>query len=73
MQNAYEYKIGIELLFIVYKQVFDSIGRPKLIMVLSEMGIHSKLRTLINITMDGSDMKTQKGETEDFTRTKEVR
>lgn len=75
MEKAHEYKIRIELLFVDFQQAFDKVKRSKLMLALADMGIQSKLRRLINMTMSSNmvNIRTQKGETEEFVINKGVR
>ncbi|XP_056640928.1 uncharacterized protein LOC130447902 [Diorhabda sublineata] len=58
----------VEILFIDFEQAFDSIKRSKLMSALKELGIHPKLRKLIQCTMKKTTVtvRTQVGNTEEF-------
>lgn len=73
LANSLEYNLQLHLLFIDYKQAYDSINREKLIGILNYFGIPPKLIRLIKMTIqntvckvlvDGkvsSDFKVKKG------------
>lgn len=75
MEKVQEYKINVEMLFVDFEQAFDSIDRGKLMLVLKELGIPAKLRKLIKMTLETTriSIKTQKGETTEFTINKGVK
>lgn len=75
MEKTYQHKIELELLFIDFQQAFDSIKRKELKRALKKLGVPSKLRRLIMMTMKRTtvSIKTQKGETEEFEIDKGVR
>ncbi|CAG9829791.1 unnamed protein product [Diabrotica balteata] len=68
MEKANEYKLELEMLFIDFKQAFDSIKRNVLMTALKKLKIPHKLRKLIEMTMRTTkiSIKTQRGETEEF-------
>lgn len=68
MEKAHEHKMEIEMLFIDFQQAFDSVKRSKLMRGLKDQGIESKLRRLIAMTMNESEVNilTSKGESEGF-------
>lgn len=75
MEKANEYKMELEVLFIDFKQAFDSIRRSKLMRIMEEMGVTAKLRRLIMMTLNANkiNIKTSKGDTEIFEINKGVR
>lgn len=75
MEKVHNAKIEIEMLFIDFKQAFDSIKRGKLMKALKELNIEAKLRRLVRMTMENSRIciKTDRGDTEMFTINKGVR
>lgn len=75
IDKSNQYNTDMELLFIDFKQAFDSIKRCKLITALKELGVPAKLRKLIQMTLKTTRLtiKTQKGETEEFEVNKGVR
>lgn len=75
LEKTHEYKMKIELIFIDFKQAFDSLRRNQLMKALQKLGIPGKLRRLIQMTMTNTRMrvKTTKGVTEEFEINKGVR
>ena len=75
IEKSQELNIDIELLFIDFKQAFDSIKRGRLMAALKELGIEAKPRRLVKMTMSESTttIVTQKGETREFVINKGVR
>lgn len=67
MEQAFEYKIGIVLLFIDFRQAFDAERRPKRMKNLGKMAIQRTLSRLVNMKICSSviNIKTQNGENED--------
>jgi len=52
--KAYGYNIQIDILFVDFKQAFDSINRHRMIIILQLQGILSKLIQLIRMTLEDS-------------------
>lgn len=50
-QKAYEYNVNLEMMFVDFQQVFNSIKRNELITELMNMEVAPKLIRLINMTM----------------------
>lgn len=75
IEKAREHKMEIDLLFIDFKQAFDSLKRKELIKALEESGINEKLKRLIVMTMNNNtiSIKTPRGKTEEFRINKGVR
>ena len=75
LEKAYDYKMELDILFIDFRQAFDSIKRNKLLYALKEMKIPAKLRRLIRMTMKSSKMNviTEYGITDSFEINKGVR
>lgn len=61
MEKAYEYGIDLHILFIDYRQAFDSVKRSVLLKILKKNGIPHKLINLISMTMDGASSKVMLG------------
>lgn len=51
MVKAYEFKVDLELMFVDFLRVFDSIKRNKLVSAWVEMNLGRKLIRLIKMTM----------------------
>lgn len=68
MEKSIEYNIKTEILFVDFRQAFDSIKRSKLTFILKEFQIPGKIRRLVNMTLKRTriSIKTQRGETEEF-------
>ena len=54
----YEYNINLHVLFVDFKQTFDSIQRIKICEILQQTEMPAKFVRLIKITMDQSEGKT---------------
>lgn len=52
MQNCYEYKIPLYVLFIDFQKAYDSIVRKKLYEAMKDLGIPSKLIRLVKMTLN---------------------
>lgn len=74
IEKIHEHKMEIEMLFIDFKQAFDSI-RKQLKTVMKELQIPNKLRRLVMMTIKTTKIaiKTIKGETEVFEINKGVK
>lgn len=55
--NSYEQNLGLHLLFIDFKQAYDTIKREKIYEALTELGIPNKLRNLIKMTLSETKNK----------------
>lgn len=68
IEKCYEHNIELHMIFIDFKQAFDSIVRFKLIKEMENLKIPSKLIKLTKMTMEGSLAKvvTSEGTTEDI-------
>ena len=68
MEKGYEYKIELNELFIDFRQAFDTFYRSKMIEILKQMEIPSKLIKLINMTVQNTRavVETDHGRTEKF-------
>ena len=55
LEKCNEYKIEIHVLFIDFKQVFDSTDRQKTMQILQEMTIPNKLVQLIKMTIQNME------------------
>jgi hypothetical protein len=53
MEKNWEHGLNLHMLFIDFKQAFDSVNRRKLSEVMNAMGISQKLVRLIEMTMKG--------------------
>lgn len=75
MEKANEANINLEILFVDFRQAFDSIKRNQLLEILKTLQVPLKLRKLIKMTMSHTraSVKTQIGETEEFETNKGVR
>jgi hypothetical protein len=51
LEKCYEYTIEMHVLFIYFKQAFDSVDRQKIIQILQELRITNKLVRLIKMTI----------------------
>ena len=51
LEKCYEYNIEMHVLFIDFKQAFDSVDRQKTIQILQELRIPNKLVQLIKMTL----------------------
>ncbi|XP_055385015.1 uncharacterized protein LOC129614453 [Condylostylus longicornis] len=57
MEKSYEYNVDLHIIFIDFKQAFDSIDRTKISTALAFLGVPKKLINLINMTMKFSTSK----------------
>lgn len=75
IEKTSEYNINVEILFVDFKQAFDSIKRSRLMEALRELNIPCKLRRLIAMTLENTtaNVQTEHGKTETFNITKGVR
>ena len=75
IEKAHQYQISLELLFVDFKQAFDSLNRNKIILIMEEMKIPSKIIRLVAMTLSKTKacVKTNKGKTEEFVTNKGVR
>ena len=64
LEKCYEYYIEMHVLFIGFKQAFDSSDRQKTIQILQELGIPNKLVRLIKMTIQNTNASVK---IEDFT------
>jgi sorting nexin-29 len=55
LENYYEYNTEIHVLFIDFKQAFDSVDRQKTIQILQELRIPNKLVQLIKMTIQNME------------------
>lgn len=55
--NSYEQNLGLHLLFIDFRQAYDSVIRAKLYEVLNSLGAPQKLIRLVRITLENVSMK----------------
>jgi purine nucleoside phosphorylase len=55
LEKCYEYNIGMHVLFIDFKQAFDSVNRQKIIQILQELRIQSKLVQLLKMTIQNTE------------------
>ena len=55
LEECYEYNIGMHVLFIDFKQAFDSVDRQKIIQILQELRIPNKLVRLIKVTIQNME------------------
>ena len=51
LEKCYEFNIEIHVLFIDFKQAFDSVGRKKNIQIVQELRIPNKFVALVKITL----------------------
>ena len=56
-EKAYGYNIQIDILFVDFKQAFDSINIRRMIIILHLQGILSKLTRLIRMTLEDSQAR----------------
>uniref|UniRef100_A0A8D8W2L6 Craniofacial development protein 2 n=1 Tax=Cacopsylla melanoneura TaxID=428564 RepID=A0A8D8W2L6_9HEMI len=75
MEKCNEHDIDLHILFIDFKQAFDSINRLKLGEALKDLEVPGKLKNLIMMTMDGSNahVKVNNQLTDSFNINKGVR
>lgn len=75
IEKAYEHNIELHILFIDFKQAFDSINRCKLLEEMENMNVPPKLIRLAKMTMDGSIARalTREGTTEEINIQRGVR
>jgi hypothetical protein len=57
MEKCYEYNIDLHILFIDFRQAFDSIDRNQLFKVLESYGIQEKIIKLIKMTLSNNIAK----------------
>jgi len=55
LEKCYEYNIGMHVLFIDFKQDFDSVERQKTVQILQELRIPNKLVRLIQMTIQNME------------------
>jgi hypothetical protein len=55
LEKCYEYNIEMRVLFIDFKQAFDSVDRQKTIQILQELRIPNKLVRLIKMTLQNTE------------------
>jgi hypothetical protein len=55
LEKCYEYNIGIHVLYIDFKQAFDSVDGQKTIQILQELWIPNMLVRLIKITLQNME------------------
>jgi hypothetical protein len=55
LEKCYEYNIEMHILFIDFKQAFDSVDRQKTIQILQELRIPNKLVQLIKMTLQNTE------------------
>jgi sorting nexin-29 len=51
IEKTYEFNVDIHLLFIDYKQAYDSINRQQMCKIMKEFGIPEKLINLVKMTL----------------------
>lgn len=75
MEKAHEHQINLEMLFVDFRQAFDTIHRGKLMKALKELEVNVKLRRLIRMTMQNTraTILTQKGESDQININRGVR
>jgi len=59
MEKHYEHNQDLHMLFVDFKQAFDSIGRYKLYQVMEDMQIPYKLITLVRMTMKNTTARVK--------------
>lgn len=57
MEKCLEHNIDLHMLFVDFKQVFDSINRNKIYKVFDEFGIHRKITQLTMMTLKDTKAK----------------
>ena len=55
LEKCYEYNIEMYVLFIEFKQAFDSVGKQKIIQILQELRVPNRLVRLINMTIQNTE------------------
>jgi hypothetical protein len=55
LEKCYEYNIEMHVLFIDFKQAFDSVDRQKTMQILRELRIPNKLVRLIKMTLQNTE------------------
>ena len=60
LEKCYEYNIEMHVLFIDFKQAFDSLDRQKTIQILLERRIPNKLVRLIKMTLQNTEASVKK-------------
>jgi len=58
-EKCYEYNIEMHVLFIDFKQAFDSVDRQKIIQILQELRILNKLVRLIKMTIQNTEVSVK--------------
>jgi len=61
MEKCHEYGIDLHMLFVDFKEAFDSVNRKALIKALDEMNVPRKLIKLITMTMSSTKAKVKIG------------
>ena len=61
MEKCYEYNTDLHMLFVDFKQAFDSINRKKLLEYLSKKGLPTKMCKLIKMVFEGTKAKVLVG------------
>jgi hypothetical protein len=59
IEKNYEYGVDMHILFVDYKQAFDSINRKKMIQALEYFVIPPKLINLVKMTLDQTTAKVK--------------
>ena len=59
LDRLYEYNIEMHVLFIDFKQAFDSVDRQKIIQILQELRIANELVRLIKMTIQNTEASLQ--------------
>ena len=68
MEKAREHVINLEMIFIDFKQAFDSIIRKKRIKAMIALEIQRKVIKLVKMTLEGTNARVtiKEGETEEL-------
>jgi ribosomal protein L22 len=59
LKKCYEYNIEMHVLFIDFKQAFDSVDRQKTMQILQELRIPNKLARLIKMTLQNTEARVK--------------